>query len=111
MGSALTNQGTVKCDHSGSAALTGSGKLTVKGAKVLLEGDATWSIAGCQQTNSNNGEVPCLTVGSVTGGKSIKLTVGGSAVLLGSFTGASLEGKPTNGVSASAAGQSKLTTL
>jgi hypothetical protein len=107
---ALTTNGTVACGHGGSASLSGSGKLTVGGAKVLRQADiGAWAIGGCQQTNSDKGQVPCVSLLSVSGGTSAKLSVGQSPVLLATMTALSKEGKPANDVAAKSAGQQKLT--
>ena len=109
----LTASGEVKCGHGGTAQISGEGKLTVNGAAVMCESDVTsWVIPpGCSQTTSDTGQVPCATLQSVTGGTSSKLTVGGSKVLLASMTAVSKEGKPANDVSATDAGQDKVTAV
>ena len=112
MGLVLNAKGTVMCGHGGSAVISGSGKLTVEGAKVMLKSDiASWSIPpGCSQTKVNNGEAPCLKVISVSGGLSSKFTVGGSPVLLEDFAGVT-NGNPKDDAVSGAPGQGVLSVV
>lgn len=112
MGMVLTEDGTVKCGHGGSASLSGSGKLSVGGVPVLRTADiGSWSITGCGQTNTDKSQVPCATLLSVIGGESSKLFVEGSPVLLENLSASSADGKPLNDVSAASAGQNILSSI
>jgi hypothetical protein len=91
MSFALTENSKLVCAHQGAVRLTaGQSKLTVSGAKVLVDGDlASAPVQGCITvvTPPPPGPVskPCLTIASAIGGVASKLKVQGKGVLLDSI--------------------------
>jgi hypothetical protein len=87
---ALTENSELVCENQGRVKLAASQfKLTVSGAKVLVDGDLTSApVSGCQTvTDSNTGAVKCLMIASAVGGVASKLTVQGKGVLLDDIQG------------------------
>jgi hypothetical protein len=88
MSFALTENSTLICAHQGSVTLTASqSRLTVSGAKVLVDGDLSLApvSAQCAITPSSPPapvSIKCNLVTSVTGGVAGKLKVQGKGVLL-----------------------------
>jgi len=113
----LTETSTLVCTHQGSVTVVaGQSKLTVSGAKVLVDGDLNGaSIKGCVTVPAPPPPGPtsklCLTVSSAAGGVSTKLTVNGKGVLLDTIQGTT-DGMVANVVpqqwSVQAAGETKL---
>lgn len=108
----LTESSTVKCSSQGTVQLTaGQSKLTVGGAKVLVQGDlAGATISGCTiVTDPNTGKKQCTAVIAPANGAATKLKVDGKPVLLDTAQG------PADGLapvpetfSVQSAGQDKL---
>jgi hypothetical protein len=113
---ALTETSKLVCAHQGTVQLTaGQSKLTVSGAKVLVEGDLTSApVSGCLTVaDPTTVTVQCLTVFSTVGGVASKLTVQGKGVLLDKIQGQTdgkVSGTPQTW-SVQAAGESKLKTI
>jgi hypothetical protein len=111
MSFALTEGSALACGHAGSLQLVaGQSKLTVGGAKVLVEGDVNGAIiSGCATVPSTS-TLKCLNVASAQAGVAGKLKVGGRGVLLEEIQGltnGTTGGTPQNW-SVQNAGQSKL---
>lgn len=87
----LTESSTLKCSSQGTVQLTaGQSKLTVGGAKVLVEGDlAEATISGCTLTDSSGPPptVQCKKVSTVMAGAATKLKVDGKPVFLDTAQG------------------------
>ncbi|HSF49013.1 MAG TPA: hypothetical protein VLA73_11715 [Burkholderiales bacterium] len=113
MSSVLTENSTLTCAHAGSLQLVaGQTKLSVGGAKVLVEGDLNGAaVSACATVpDPNTSTLKCLNVASATGGVAGKLKVGGRGVLLEEIKGSTngtVGGAPQNW-SVQSAGQSKL---
>lgn len=109
----LTESSTLACAHAGSLQLVaGQTKLTVGGAKVLVEGDLNGAaVSACATVpDPNTSTLKCLNVASAAGGVAGKLKVGGRGVLLEEIQGSTngtVGGTPQNW-SVQNAGQSKL---
>jgi hypothetical protein len=112
----LTETSKLVCTHQGTVQLTASqSKLTVSGAKVLVDGDlASAPVSGCLTVpDPNTGTVKCLMIASADGGVASKLTVQGKGVLLDNIQGqtnGTVGGTPQTW-SVQAAGESKLKTV
>jgi hypothetical protein len=111
----LTEQSSLACANQGTVKPTATqSKLTVAGAKVLVDGDlAQAPISLCTTvTNANTGTKQCMMIVSAEGGVSAKLKVAGKGVLLGAITGKTDGIVPAQGGvqtwSVKDAGQSKL---
>jgi hypothetical protein len=107
----LTEKSTLTCAHKGSLQLTaGQSKLTVGGAKVLVERDLNGAeIRACETVPAPNIS-KCLNVASARAGVAGKLKVGGRGVLLEEIQGltnGTVGGTPQKW-SVQNAGQSKL---
>jgi hypothetical protein len=120
MSQVLVDSGTAKCLHQGTVKLTaGQSKLTVNGAKALVDGDlagATVSTCMTVITPPPPGPVStkCLTVSTAIGGVATKLKVSGKGVLLKDVQGQT-DGQVLNVMpqtwSVLDAGQTKLTAV
>ena len=90
---ALTESSTLVCLHQGSVKLTaGQSKFTVKGAKVLVDGDLNNApISGCQTVVTppppGPASVKCALVTRAVNGVAQKLKVQGKGVLLDDIQG------------------------
>jgi hypothetical protein len=112
----LTEKSSLTCANQGSVQLTATqSKLTVAGAKVLVDGDLVSApISGCMITPAppppGPVSVKCLMITSAVGGVSAKLKVAGKGVLLETvqgMTSGQLANTPQTW-SVQSAGQSKL---
>jgi hypothetical protein len=97
----LTENSTLTCAHKGTVQLVATqSKLTVKGSKVLIDGDLTSAmISGCATVpDPNTSTVQCLSITSAEGGVAGKLKVNGKGVLLEEVRGktSGTVGGPTN---------------
>jgi hypothetical protein len=112
----LTENSTLTCAHAGLLQLmAGQSKLTVGGAKVLVEGDLNGAmVSGCATVPApNTSTLKCLIVASAAGGVAGKLKVGGRGVLLEAIQGSTngtVGGTPQTW-SVQKTGQSKLKAL
>jgi hypothetical protein len=93
MSFALTENSKLVCAHQGALQLTASqSKLTVSGAKVLVEGDLPpAAIQNCITPSvpppAPSVSKPCMNVTSSIGGVAAKMKVQGKGVLLEDITG------------------------
>jgi hypothetical protein len=113
MSLALTEQSSLACAHAGTVKLTATqSKLTVAGAKVLIDGDLSNApISGCLTVpDPNTSTIKCLTITSAEDGVSTKLKVAGTGVLLDTVKGqtSGTVGGVVQTWSVQSAGQSKL---
>jgi hypothetical protein len=107
MATALTEQASIGCGHSGTVQLAAGQATLVSGAAVLVAGDLDGRpIAGC--TTAGPGLVPCTAVLSVIGGTAARLSAGGRAVLLDTVSGMT-NGNPTGTLTVLTPGQRELT--
>jgi hypothetical protein len=86
----LTENSSLACAHLGAVTLTATtSKLTVAGARVLVDGDLSGAlINGCSTVPvSNPPTLKCLSIVTVEGGVSSKLKVAGKGVLLETVKG------------------------
>ena len=115
---ALTESSQLICAHpKGLVKLTaGQSKLTVEGARVLVDGDLdNAAIGGCLTPVTppppGPANVPCTKVTNVVGGVALKLKVQGKGVLLDNiqgFTNGTLVNVPNQPWSVQDAGETKL---
>lgn len=115
---ALTESSQLICAHPKGVLtlIAGQSKLTVKGARVLVDGDLdSADISGCltPRTPPPSGptNIPCTKVTSAVGGVSLKLKVQGKGVLLENiqgFTNGTLVNVPNQPWSVQDAGETKL---
>ena len=96
---ALTESSQLICAHPKGllTLIAGQSKLTVKGARVLVDGDLdSAAISGCltpvTPPPAGPTNLPCTSVKKVIGGVSLKLKVQGKGVLLENIQGV------TNGI-------------
>jgi hypothetical protein len=85
----LTVNSQIRCAHNAPVQLSSTAKLTVGGAKALLQSEVVGaSIPTCPNPTDNKGDKKCTMV-ATAGGTAAKLTVGGQAVLNDTFAGTS----------------------
>jgi hypothetical protein len=85
---ALTESSQVVCAHQGTVKLrAGQSKLTVNGAKVLVDGDLAGAPISTCATPVSQTSTKCLTISSTIGGVAVKLKVQGKGVLLENIKG------------------------
>ena len=106
MATIVTLDGSIKCASGGTAKLTSTAKLTVRGqAALLFSGVPSFAPpAGCKFTTPSGVTNPCKTL-SASSGQSLKLTAGSQPVLLST---ASITTDNSDPVTVTA-GQSKVT--